>query len=335
MYVGYLYARSWMTIGESASLDSDMGVKNEGEEEWMTCGTCVLTIFGHGVIIERYRVPGDREYWMFSVRIWRPCCERGSAIAYLNPTAIISRASACPGLVVRTPFDGSCDFPTSRVLSVSRSCSDRPAMVTVQLPFGIGYLNSSSVECKVSRVMPLVEMIAFVARQRFHDVTLKALLVTTPIRTAAAASVEKSRRSLPPIPQLASSVGKSSRNLPPIPQLTSSYNVDTQHEQTGTAAFNSLSKFDFKEQIDSLRRLRDMLKPLTEDSKLILNSEENNNSKNSEPLNLVDTIEKVREQYMNMPVWESIICAGLNPDHIPISDAKYVGDSFFAGQQVR
>ncbi len=283
-------------IGESASLDSDMAVKNEGEEEWMTCGTCVLTIFGHGVIIERCRVPGDREYWMFSVRIWGLCCERGSAIAYLNPTAIISRASACPGLVVRTPFDGSRDFPASRVLSVSRSCSDRPAMVMVQLPFGIGYLNPSSVECKVSRVMPLVEVIAFVARQCFHNVTLKVLLATTPIRTAA--SVGKSRRSLPPIPQLASSVGKSSRNLPPIPQLASSYNVDTQHEQTGAAAFTSLSKFDFKEKTDSLRRLRDMLKSLTEGSKSIPNSEENNNSKKSEPLNLVDIIEKVREQNM-------------------------------------
>ncbi len=105
-----------------------MGVENEGEEEWMTCGACVLTIFGYGVIIERCRVPGDREYWMLSVRIWGHCLERGSAIAYLNPMAVISKAPACPGLLVRTPFDGSYDVPVSRVLSVSRCCSDRPAV---------------------------------------------------------------------------------------------------------------------------------------------------------------------------------------------------------------
>ncbi len=259
-----------MTIGESASLDNDMAVKNNGkeEEEWMTCGNCVLTIFGQGVIIERYRVPGDVEYWMFSVRIWGPCCARGSAIAYLNSTAIISRAPACPGLVVRTPFDGSSGFPASRVLSMSRSCSESPAVVTVQLPFGIGYLNPSSVEFKVSRVMPLVEVIAFAAQQHFREVTLKALLVKP----------------------------KSGAASPSIPQPDSSYNVGAQHEQTGPAIFNLRPKFNFNGQIDSLRRLRDMLKPLTEDSKSIPNSEGKRIiSKNSEPLNLVTVVEKVSE----------------------------------------
>ncbi len=313
MYVGYLFARSCVMIGESAASDGDVGVENEGEQEWMTCGTCVLTIFGHGVIIKRYRVPGDREYWMFSVRIWGPCRERGSAIAYLNPMAIISRAPACPGLVVRTTFDGLCGVPVSRVLSVSRSYSDRPAIVTVQLPFGIGYLNTSSVECKVSRVMPLVEAIAFVARRHFHDIALKALLVTTPIHAA-------------------SSVQKSSHKLSLTPELASSYNVDIQHKQTGTAEFISYSKFDFKWQTAPLRRLSETLKHLTGDCISIDTCEEKRNNNDSEPLNLVEIIEKVRAEHACLG---GVICAGLNPDRIPIADAKHVGESFFTGQQVR
>ncbi len=267
-----------MMIGESAASDGAVGVENEGEEEWMTCGTCVLTIFGHGVIIKRHSVPGDRKYCMFSVRIWGPCSERGSSIAYLNPMAIISRAPACPGLVVRTPFDGLCDVPVSRVLSVSRSYSDdRPAIVTVQLPFGIGYLNASSVKCNVSRVMPLVETMIFVAKRHFHDIASKALLVTTPIH-AASSSAEKCS----PIPE----------------QLASSYNVDIQHKQTGMAELIPVSKFDFKSQTAPLRRLNETLKQLTGYCISTDTCEEEEIPRDSvPPLNLVEIIEKVRAEH--------------------------------------
>ncbi|CAM9664245.1 unnamed protein product, partial [Discosporangium mesarthrocarpum] len=110
-------------------------------------GTCVLTTWGTGVVVQ-HRISDD----VHVVRMWRPRGS-GSALAFLQRAHLLRPLHSAVGLRATTPLG------EGTVAAFKRDAGQNGVFV-VKLSWAMAYLRDDSVHSPVAKVMPLVERVA-------------------------------------------------------------------------------------------------------------------------------------------------------------------------------